>query len=820
MSTAWRAWSLPFSIMICAMPPASGAPRTPDAFTLSINRQPLDSALQQLASQCGIQMIYFSRVTEGFSAPAIAGDYTLPVAMERLLAGSGLTFRVINPQTVEVRPARARTAERSRAVAKAPEPSPKATQPLEEVIVVGLAQDLVATRIPTPLREIPQTVSIVTHEQMRQRNDIDLADVLKHEPGITMSTYNSLDAYFYARGYQINSFHIDGGAAINPKITAQLAFYASPDLIEFDHVEILRGADGLFGGNGNPGGTVSLVRKRPQHNFAAEVSATSGSWDRQRIEADFTGPIALDGALRGRLAAVYEHAGYFYDIDPHEKKKIFGALEYDLSAAATLTAGASYQWDKSSLAQNGLPVYADGRDSHLPRSLMLAFDWSRYRSDLGEIYLQYRQELASEWGMKFNVAGWRAETERTYGSFDASINPATNALNERPTVDTFGRPAIYEQGSADATLTGTLHWFGWREEVAIGADFTRFNNREDWDFYIGGFGPLLLDPRTFDPANYPDPRETHTPEAGQAVRWATDQYGMFASLRVDFDDAWSIVGGARLSGDETDILLITSIPRDQPVFRIPVSQRWGTDHIVTPYAGLTYTFNRHYSLYASYADIYYAQRTEERTPGNRLRPRRGVNIEAGIKAEWRNGAINGSLAGYRIEQSRIAQLIYNDAGPGNCCFGGLSSKSRGVDTELSGQLLPGWVIGAGYSFNENEGPTGDLLSTITPKHLLKAWTNVRLPGVLNRWQVGGSLHAQSKTTNRKPESPVEFTQPAYGVVDLRAGFDVDENWQVALSMNNVLDKVYYQSIDSLDLPAINVWYGEPRHWMMRIDGRY
>src|SRR5262249_53374686 len=150
-------------LAMCASAHAADLPRAAETFSVSIARQPLDGALQQLARQCGVQMIFFSRVTEGLSAPAIDGEYTLAAALERLLAGSGLTFGIIDAQTVEVRPLQARASERSRpretpAAQRSAEPSVAANEPLEEVIVVGLAEQLVATRIATPLREIPQTV--------------------------------------------------------------------------------------------------------------------------------------------------------------------------------------------------------------------------------------------------------------------------------------------------------------------------------------------------------------------------------------------------------------------------------------------------------------------------------------------------------------------------------------------------------------------------------------------------------------------------------------------------------------------------------------
>lgn len=101
--------------------------------------------------------------------------------------------------------------------------------------------------------------------------------------------------------------------------------------------------------------------------------------------------------------------------------------------------------------------------------------------------------------------------------------------------------------------------------------------------------------------------------------------------------------------------------------------------------------------------------------------------------------------------------------------------------------------GSGVMLN-TEGLRGGPLSTITPKHMLKAWTNVRLPGALNRWQVGGSVHAQSKTTINYCQSPVracfpvEAVQPEYAVFDLRAGFDVDRNSVPDSGLNSPIPK--------------------------------
>lgn len=793
-------------------------------FALQIERQPLTGALQQLAKQADLQVIFFSRVTEGVAAPPIEGDFTLVEAMEQLLEGSRLTFRVINDRTVEVRPARSRAPDYSRVRAgvtenlahvstSAPDED-RLPDPVEEVVVVGLAEQLVATRMATPLREIPQTVSIVTREQIRLQNSTDLADVLNQAPGMTMSRGNSLVREFYSRGYLVDSLHVDGGAGLSTRLNSVVLFMATPDLSEFDHVEILRGADALFSGNSNPGGTVSLVRKRPQANFALEFNTLGDVHDGRRVEVDVTGPIRSDGALRGRADLVYDREGYFYDVASRERKKIFGALEYDLTADSTMTAGGSYQWEDATPVIGGLPFYRDGTDSRLPRDFALGFDWSWYRTQVGEAYLQFRHEWSPDWALKVNAAGWRTEVQYEYGFLEGNLDRNTNRLDRAPQSVANVRPNIHDQFTFDATLLGTLDWFGWREELAIGIDFTSLEAQSDLDSHMVSYPPLG-DVRTFDPAGYPF---TADPWIGVAARLFEKHYGMFASLRVYFDEDWSVVAGARISDEQRGSNGTVRFDGTS----LTVSSRSKSDLAVMPYAAIMYSLGEHYSIYASYADVYAYQDNVRLPSGRRIDPVTGVNTEVGIKGEWRGGALNGSAVVYRIEQKNLSNRVPSLAGGARCCYSEVSSKSQGVDFELSGELAPGWRVGAGYTYNVNEAPGGTALSTITPKHLFKAWTNLRLPGEYRQWEIGGSLHAQSTTEARALVClsgcpTIDFVHDPYAVLDLRAAFNIDSDWSVSLSLDNVFDKTYYESIDS---PSLRGWYGQPRSATLRIDGRF
>ena len=809
---------------------AAGAVGAGDAqaqYRLKIESQPLGTALQEFAKQSGIQIIFFSRLAEGREARALEGSYTLTAALEYLLAGSNLTFEVINDRAIEIRPPPAVADTRKKAEKRLTRSNKRSTvalpPTLEEVVVVGLAEQLVATRVPTPLRDIPQTISIVSPEQLRQQNATDLADVLRRAPGITTTRTSSLNQDFFSRGYEIASFHVDGGAALNPAVDPSLLPLVTPDMSEFDRVEVLRGSDALFGGNGNPGGTVSLVRKRPRPDFDVSVSASAGSWDNYRVEADITGPLTADGALRGRLDGVYSQRNFFYNTADFERRRIFGALEYDFTPTATLTVGGSYQTDHAVPFMNGLPLYANGDDPRLSRDTALTFDWASYWAHVTEGYVQYRQELGDAWTLKVNTAGWQVKAEYGYGEFSGLIDPATRGVGQLNSIFT-PRPNVHTHLTGDVTLTGEFDWFGWREELAVGGDYTHLEYKLQLSSGTAT-GMSLPDIYTFDPSSYPDPR---LQPAGSLLtllgRANIDQYGAFASMRVYFNDAWSAVGGARTGSDHSEREV--RLKFNDVLFPGRITTNPGNTNVITPYVGVIYNINDRYSVYASYADIYLTTGVRERRDGSDLGAARGATSELGIKGAWGGGALNGALVLYSIAQHNVP--ISAPVPPNTisviCCWVGGTTRSRGVDLEISGELAPGWLIGAGYTYNENEDPDGDPLSTITPKHLLKVWTSKQLPGAFDRWTVGGNLHAQSRTlsginTYCATGVCTDFyvVEEPYAVVDLRAAYQIDPQWEVSLSVNNVLDKNYYESIGS---PAMHTWYGEPRSVMLRMDGRY
>src|ERR1700722_6983856 len=193
--------------------------------------------------------------------------------------------------------------------------------------------------------------------------------------------------------------------------------------------------------------------------------------------------------------------------------------------------------------------------------------------------------------------------------------------------------------------------------------------------------------------------------------------------------------------------------------------------------------------------------------------------------------LNRCLGAYRLEQRDVPEPVYvaNNNSP-YCCWTSGAGRSLGLELGLDGELARGWLVGSGYAYNLvryifNNGDVGTNYypTTSSPRHLLKIWTSARLSGAFSRLTIGGSLRAQTtsagavfETCNPQgsydpgPNCFQDVNTRPYAVADLRTGYQLSRNWQVALNVNNVFDKRYYLSENT---PNTAFWYGEPRNFM-------
>lgn len=806
-------------------------------FNVEIGVQSLGSALEELAQQTGIQVIYFSQLTEGLSGPAVRGRYTLQDALDALLKGSGLSYRMLNANTVEVQSAPAVVHEPAATTPPARHPSGQSSlRPLTEAaateseVIISTVQGFAATRLDTPVQGIPQTVSILSPEQLHFENDYDLGDALRFAPGITVVQDDSIHQVVYSRGFGNLTFHIDGGAPFNAldiQSTFEQEFLSFPDLGEYDHVEVLRGSDALFGGNGDPGASINLIRKRPTPDPQFNFSAFAGSWNHYRLETDLSGPLSGDGKLSGRLDAVYTRKQYFFDTANLARKKIFAVLQYEGNSGTAVRVGGSYEWINALPDLTGLPRLPDGSDPHLPHSTAYTFNWSNYHKGTGELYAQLEQAFGDHASLRINATQLSSSTQFAYGTGVSPVDPATGLISFPNLANLSTQPNTLDQLSFDATLTAQFDWLGRRHTFAAGFDYTRITALvEENDIYLSY--PVQANAYQYDPGQFPDPRTGDYPFQITNTQYTSNQRGFYASFETHLLDPFVLTVGARLSADRS-AANVNRYTATQGVSGIlDVRDTWK----LTPYAALMYQFGAHYSAYFSYADISRSNGPLITSSGHLLPKMDGNTAEVGIKGSWREGALMAALALYGVQQQNVEVL--NDLVSGHCCFSSAGiRRSRGLDVEVTGRPIKGWLLGGSYSYNiynENIGLPEISSPTATPHSLFKLWTSFDLPGRLRQWTIGGDLYAQSSNYNNEDlclavdstgvctsELHAEILQKPHAIVGLRAAYRIDRHLSASARINNVFSRTYLQTVGEVNGGN---WYGAPRAWELRIDASY
>ncbi|SPU51112.1 TonB-dependent outer membrane receptor [Bordetella trematum] len=302
------------------------------------------------------------------------------------------------------------------------------------------------------LREIPQSVSVIGQQQMQEQNLQSLDEVMHHATGITVQPYQLLTTAYYARGFKVDSFEQDGVPVLMGNMAA-----APQDMAVYERVEILRGANGLMHGAGNPAATVNLVRKRPQREFAFRGSVQAGSWDRYRAEADLGGPLNERGNVRGRLVTAYEDRGYFYDVAEQKTALFYGIGEIDLSPDTVLTAGVEHQRIRSITNMAGVPRYADGGDIGLKRSTYLDVDWDRFDWNTTRWFADVEHQFGNGWRARISANYLKADSKLkyagAYGAIDRETGLGSRLMGE-PTSSTTARPAWTPTPPARWTCSG------------------------------------------------------------------------------------------------------------------------------------------------------------------------------------------------------------------------------------------------------------------------------------------------------------------------------------------------------------------------------
>ena len=650
----------------------------------------------------------------------------------------------------------------------------------------------------TSLRETPQSVSVVTRQRLDDQNLNSLADAMQQTTGMTVTSYGTGTSNISSRGYELDTYQMDG----LPVRAGQGTWTSdSLDLALYDRIEVLRGPAGILQGSGEPGGTINLVRKRASATPGVNASLSAGSWNRFRQDADVTGRLNASGSVRGRVVAAHESADSFVDVVDSERTLGYGTLEFDLDEQTTLSVGATLQKGNYTPFY-GLPVEVEVDGSFNPaaakplpvrRSTFLGANWNTKEDETRSYFMELERHLDNGGQAKLAIR----QTERDNFTKHRRANFPYIALlgNEIDTQAVQADNTDKDLG-IDGFLSRPFSAFGRADHKLLAG--VSFNRHEEASAYRYG----VTDPiDIFNPVtDVPEPVFS-APDLGKA---AQQEYGLYSQTLLRLRDRLTLSLGGRVSWwKATDKMDPTA---NQKV-----------DNQFIPFAGLIYDINSSLTGYLSYSNIFKTQ-TERDYQNHFLDPREGNQYEMGLKGSFLNSALNTHLAVFYMEDINRAKEDLDPAhasGPNPTPYQAAGKvRSRGLEAEVSGRVVNGLDLSAGYAYNDAK-EEGAAFNTEFPKHLLNVWSKYTIQsGALRNLSTGLGARAQSAYTVDVGGVPAR--QAGFVIAQAQIGYQITPHVSVSLTANNLFDKTYYARLS----PYRQSYYGEPRNYMLTLRAAY
>ncbi|MDP5136070.1 TonB-dependent siderophore receptor [Rheinheimera baltica] len=656
-----------------------------------------------------------------------------------------------------------------------------------------------SVKTPTPIIDVPQSLSIVTAEQITERGFNSIGDIIDYTPGVNTSQGEGHRDSVVFRGVRSTAdFYIDGNRD-------DVQYYRA--LYNIEQVEILRGPNALLFGRGGTGGILNRVSKKAQldDNFAGyklglnSFGGVSGELDTNVVTTE-------NSAIR--INAMVEHLeGHrdYYDGDrvgfnPTARLKLSDETLLDLS----------YEYvNHERFIDRGIPTGADGRPVTALKDVVFADAENNVHELEAHVFRAALEHRFSD-VIKGNFTAQYGDYDKVYTNFYAnSFNQAENTVELDGYVDNTWRDNLTLSANLIAEFdTGTI-----AHTVILGSEFSQTDS--DQNRFNPVFDSTLTDREIFSierPLNFHnltgvnangDTVTASFSDLNDDTRVDLNVFSFYLQDEIRLTDQLNLVLGARF--DRFDIDVFNAMPK-------VLETRSRTDEEISPRAGLIYKPQDNISLYASYSETFLPRSGEQYTDingsNNQLDPDTYSNREIGIKWDFAQG-LSFTAAVFENEQSS-PQVA--DSDPSTLDV--IDSDISGFELQLSGQISQDWSVSANYSNMSGEivsrtGPTGKT-PTELPENTFSVWTRYQVNDVFG-FGVGATY--QDKSFINSGNTAV---LPSYTRVDVSAYYDISEDLRVQLNVENLTDELYFPNAHSTHQASV----GAPLHAALTLVGSF
>lgn len=629
-----------------------------------------------------------------------------------------------------------------------------------------------ATRTEAPLRDIPQTVNVVTSEVMQDQRANSMQDVLKNVPGVSFSTGDGQRDQVSIRGFSaIADQFVDG-------IRDDALYFR--DLSNVDRVEVIKGPAAVLYGRGSSGGLINRVTKKPGIDVA-DFSFSYGSWADKRAELD-VGKVFGNGAAAFRLTGALEDADSYRSQQFLRRSAIAPSLELRLAPQTTVLLQADYLEDKR-VTDFGIPAYR-GRPVNVPASTYYGaanardVDTSESRVYSGTATINHR--FNENWSI-------RNATRYYHYSLDRN-NTLSGTVNEVAQTVSFNRSNVYREehgwfNQTDLTQKATL--FGMQHELLYGVEVGQ-QNKDLVNYSRNNVATVNL----FNPVLPVLPlRVGGTPSANNLGIFKT--LGLYTQDMMTLTEHWKALVGVRYDRFEQET--IERRPGQPNLAR--------TDNNWSPRAGLVWQPSKVQSYYLSWSKSFQPSGENFSLAANNaeLAPETTNNTEVGAKYDFLDGKATTTVSVFRLERSNIK--VANATGTALMPIG--EQRTDGVELSGAAELGQGWKVLAGYAYldatvTKSTAALEGKRATLTPRHSGNLWLTKSLG---HGFGVGGGLNLVGA---RMADPANTVTLPGYVTADMMAWYRRGP-FEAQLNVYNIFNQGYivsaHGSSPNLNMPG-------------------
>jgi catecholate siderophore receptor len=651
-------------------------------------------------------------------------------------------------------------------------------------------QSATATKTDTDLRDTPQSISVVTNDQVRDQAAQGLAEALRYVPGVGFAHGEGNRETPIFRGVATTAdFFIDG-------IRDDVQYYR--DLYNIERVEVFRGPNAMIFGRGATGGLINRVSKVPAWTPAYEASLTLGSDSNRRATFDINQPITQDLAFR--LNGLHEDSESYRDGVTLKRSGLNPTLSWRPTSKTVVTLGYEYFKDDR-IADRGVSSFRGAPLDTSPSTFFGNAAASPTGTDLNAATALVEHSFDNGVLLR-NRSRWSDQDKFYQNVFPGAVNAAGTSVSIAAYNNATSRRGVFNQ--TDVIFPFVTGQF--KHKVLVGTEIGQqdTDNFRNTGYFPGDAGSVTVpvsNPVTSVPVTFRQ-SATDADNSGQASVRA-----IYVQAQVELNSQFHVVAGLRYDDFEVDF----KNNRTGQTFK-------STDGLVSPRIGVIYRPMEPLSLYANYSIAYQPRAGEQLSSlsltNAALEPEKFKNVELGVKWDvTRNLAAAAAI--YRLDRTNVVVLDPTDPTNTRSMLSD-GQRSEGLELSLVGNITPAWSVTGSYTYADarfvaNTSATqragGEV--ALVPKHAFAMWNRYDFTPVVGA-ALGLTHRAKVFAANEQiatAATPIpNVTLPSYTRVDAALFFKLNKNLQAQINVENLFDEKYFATAHSNN----NIMPGSPR----------